>query len=385
MSLLLDALKRAEQAKTGGTPGLELEARNPPPPAGRGTPIDASQGVSATRPEQPAPRPPLVARQHAVPQKRAAWLAGGGLALLAVVAGGFWLWYTLNFPISAPAAIRPLPTAPMSLPIQSAPPVPPPPVASASTPAEPSAAAEDVAVDTNLFKKPGATPAAAEPSKKPTAATSTVAEFTPQRGEPAAPPVRVQQSSEATVNPQLVSAYDALRSGDYGRSSQQYRAVLDGDPMNLDAELGLATIAATTGNSAEAYSHYRRALELDPLDPVAAAGIAALHANDNTPVSERQLKAQIAANPTSSASQAALGQFYTTQGRWSEAQQAFFEAFRLEPRSPDHAYNLAVSLEHLEQPGLARSYYEKSLTLAAEQTATFNRAQVAARIIKLAP
>jgi Tfp pilus assembly protein PilF len=236
-----------------------------------------------------------------------------------------------------------------------------------------SIADEAAAVDTNLFKKP--TPA------KPAGV-----EVTQPRSEPTASPVRVQQSiPEPSLNPQLVSAYDALRSGDYGGSRQQYRAVLVSDPMNLDAELGLATIAATTGNSAEAYSHYRRALELDPQDPVAAAGIAALRANDNIPVSESQLKAQIAANPASSAAQAALGQFYTTQGRWSEAQQAFFEAFRLESRSPDHAYNLAVSLEHLEQPGLARSYYEKSLALATEQPATFNRAQVAARIVKLAP
>jgi Flp pilus assembly protein TadD len=318
-------------------------------------------------------RAPLIAKQHAVPQNRAAWLAGGGLALLAVVAGGFWLWYTLSFPTSAPLAVRPLPATPMPLPIQPAPAVAAAPVASASVPAEPSTAGEVAAVDSNLFKMS-------------TPTTRAVAEVTPQRSEPAAPPVRVQQSiSEPTLNPQLVGAYDALRKGDFGRSRQQYQAVLASDPMNLDAELGLATIAASTGNSAEAYAHYRRAVELDPQDPVAAAGIAALHANDNIPVSESQLKAQIATNPTSSASQAALGQFYTGQGRWSEAQQAFFEAFRLEPRSPDHAYNLAVSLEHLEQAGLARGYYEKSLALATEQPAAFNRAQVTARIVKLAP
>jgi hypothetical protein len=68
-----------------------------------------------------------------------------------------------------------------------------------------------------------------------------VAEVTPQRSEPAAPPVRVQQSiSEPTLNPQLVGAYDALRKGDFGQSRQRYQAVLASDPMNLDAELGLA-------------------------------------------------------------------------------------------------------------------------------------------------
>lgn len=380
MSLLLDALKRAEQAKAGSDPpgtSLELEPKSAPPASGRSANIDASQGVSATRAGQQSAQALFAAKQHAVPENRAAWLAGGGLALLVVAAGGFWLWYTLSFPAS-PTPLPPRPT----IQTQGARPLPGahgpltgrPAGGAASAPAPaPPAEPAPMPKDAGVFHKE--IPAASRSRRS--------AQERPAR----APALQVHQAAtpEPILDPQLAAAYDALRAGDYGRARQQYRGVLASDPMNVDAELGLATISAATGDSAEAYARYHRALELDPQNAVAAAGIATLQANNNAPLSESQLKAQVAANPANDAPQAALGQFYAAQGRWNEAQQAFFEAFRLQPKSPDHAYNLAVSLDHLEQPGLARNYYERALALAATQPSSFDRDQVTGRIAKLAP
>ncbi|MGV3590440.1 MAG: tetratricopeptide repeat protein, partial [Gammaproteobacteria bacterium] len=51
-----------------------------------------------------------------------------------------------------------------------------------------------------------------------------------------------------------------------------------------------------------------------------------------------------------------LGNHYAAQGRWSEAQGAYYNALLTARRSaggpvhPDYAFNLAVSLEQLNQP-----------------------------------
>ena len=67
-----------------------------------------------------------------------------------------------------------------------------------------------------------------------------------------------------------------------------------------------------------------------------------------------------------------LGNQYAQQGRWAEAQQAYFRAFTADPDNPDFAYNLAVSLDHLRQPKLALEYYRRALALAEKRGASFN-------------
>jgi tetratricopeptide (TPR) repeat protein len=79
----------------------------------------------------------------------------------------------------------------------------------------------------------------------------------------------------------------------------------------------------------------------------------------------------------------ALGNQYAVQGRWEDAQSAYFRAFSADPEHPDYAYNLAVSLDHLRQPRLALEYYQRALALAGKRAVGFNSAQVEARIREL--
>jgi Tfp pilus assembly protein PilF len=192
-------------------------------------------------------------------------------------------------------------------------------------------------------------------------------------------------SDAATVSPELAAAYRALIKGDYAVAKQQYQLVVRNDPFNLDAYLGLATASASTGDPATAQVYYRKALEIDPKSAVANAGLAAIQISENSLAAESQLKAQIAAQPQATPPHSTLGHVYASQGKWGDAQQAFFEAYRLGPSEPDHAFNLAVSLDHLGQSKLAREYYAKALSLAASRPASFNAAEVAARINQLAP
>ena len=70
--------------------------------------------------------------------------------------------------------------------------------------------------------------------------------------------------------------------------------------------------------------------------------------------------------------------------QWAPAQQAYFQAYQLQPDNPDYAYNLAVGLEHLSQPKLALTYYRQALELGnMKGHAGFDSARVQERIGQL--
>jgi Flp pilus assembly protein TadD len=189
--------------------------------------------------------------------------------------------------------------------------------------------------------------------------------------------LRLSQSIEAPkVSPELAAAYAALARGDYVQAKNLYSQVVQIMPLNLDAQIGLAASSARGGDNALAARHYRRALELDPRNSMAIAGLLAVSesASGTRPEAlEAQLKALISKDPNAAPLQFALGNLYAQERRWTEAQQAFFEAYRLDAANADYLFNLAVSLDQLNQPRLAFDYYQKSLAQALKTGAQFDR------------
>ena len=188
---------------------------------------------------------------------------------------------------------------------------------------------------------------------------------------------------------ELEQAFDALQTNRLEAARLGYEKVLRDDPRNPDALLGLATLATLQGNADEALFYFRQALESDPGDPTAQAGIASLSGSNDPAQSESRLKTALAAQPQSSALHFALGNVFARQSRWSEAQQAYFAAWSLEPDNPDFIHNLAVSLDHLHQTRLAIQYYRMSLAAAESATAArpiaFDPAAVRNRLLELQP
>lgn len=182
------------------------------------------------------------------------------------------------------------------------------------------------------------------------------------------------------LNPTLSNAYQTYMAGDLNSANSQYQKVLQQEPNNRDALLGIAAIAVNRGQNAQAGSFYNRLLELDPNDAEASAGIASLDQNDPSRA-ESRLKKVLAKNPNSGSTLFALGNVYAAQARWSEAQQFYFRAFGVVSSSADYAYNLAISLDKLEQPRLALDYYQRALQLSEknggnlDKTAVINRIQ----------
>jgi Tfp pilus assembly protein PilF len=383
MSLLLDALKRAEQEKlarqgegagagaAGELPaspaGLELESVALAAPA-------ATQGADAKREaEREGAKAVFAAKQaetQSGPAKHKAVLAIAGVALLLLLGGGGYVWYELSRSsvLAPPARVAATPK-----PI---------------VPATPEAAKTDAAAPAVAVPKPENAPPAAPKSKpQPRPAEQFVMNLLKDSASaPGTPPLKLSRTIDAPrIPPEVSQGYDALRRGDLASARRSYESALAADPVNVDAHLGLAAASARAGERANAARHYRRALELDPKNAPALAGLAALADFSRPEGLEAQLRTDISRNPQSAALHYTLGALFASQSRWTEAQVSYFEAHRLDPDNPDIVYNLAVSLDHLGQSRLAADFYARALGAAQQQNAQFDKGQVARRIAELKP
>jgi len=177
----------------------------------------------------------------------------------------------------------------------------------------------------------------------------------------------------------LGRAYQAYLAEDGEAAELAYRSVLRQEPRNRDARLGLAAVAAQAGRRNEAAEHYATLLASHPADTAARAALIAIAEGDPTRV-ESGLKALLRIEPEAAHLHFSLGNLYAAESRWPEAQRAWFRAYRLDRSNADHAYNLAVGLDHLSQPRNAIALYREALVLAQGTRAGFEAEAVRERI-----
>ncbi len=237
----------------------------------------------------------------------------------------------------------------------------------------------------------------AEPAPRPRATAPEVPRLRPQpaRVGPAAPAPAAAESApaaaptmpvraEAQVNPRVEAGYAAYLAGDVATARKEYQLALAEDPANRDALFGIAALDVRAGRYELAEAAYARLLQANPRDSSAQAALVALRAGRVDPlVAESRLRSLLATDPGAHALSFALGTLLAQQGRWAEAQQQFFKAASAETDNADYAYNLAVSLDHLQQPRLARDYYQRAVSLADKRGGSFDLATARARLAQL--
>ncbi|MBI5625738.1 MAG: tetratricopeptide repeat protein [Nitrosomonadales bacterium] len=381
MSLLLDAQKKLHQAQggDGSRSGVELSLEEH---------SDAAASPSASTSNAPSSSAPLsnekarVAGQNLFNAKSSAASPGfaginknllfalGGTVLL-LTAGGGYVWYVTS---ASNQPLRPVVRAPAATPVKQQAPV----IAEATPKVVEAPKIIAEATPKNTLAPEVVSPKPAS-TKQPIRAARPVARKTPQQTRSASP-MHIEQHQSLSIDPLLNSAYLAYREGKFDQAQQLYRDALTLDERNTDALLGLAVIAQRRGSDSVAAHYYAKVLELNPRDPVANAGMSALTTNDNV---ESRLKILLNEQQDSSALHFALGNHYAAQERWGEAQQSYFNAYKLEPKNAGLAFNLAISLERLGQKKLAAQYYQSALQLDPSHSEGFDHAQISQRIEEL--
>jgi tetratricopeptide (TPR) repeat protein len=278
---------------------------------------------------------------------------------------------------AGPAAIPGLPGSTSPQPAAAAAPaVSTAPAAPTSTTAAPAAAAPAPAVaptaaPTTSRAKPPASSGDAARSRPAAAAKDEDRPFSVTRGG-------------AQIHPQVAAGYTAYQAGDLAKARAEYQQVLREEPLNRDALLGLAAVEMRAQRYDLSDAYYQRILQSDPRDPHAQAGLLALRSQQLDPVLvESRVKSLLAADREANVLYFTLGNQYAQQGRWAEAQQAYFKAFATDPDNADYAFNVAVSLDQLRQPKLALEYYRRALALAEKRSASFAPDVARARVQQL--
>lgn len=424
MSLLMDALKRAETSKQDAARSLlgnerarpddklqlepisSIDVQPPPNPlpdlATHIHAVDADLANSRhhtsentqTRASLPPSKEPVdpqksreavrnafAAKETPAPQSKAKlWWALGTLAVAGIGIGAY-VAYQLNT-MGGSHQAPPVTRAPGG----SAPTSPP-----ATLPALPSTQSPAV-----FAEKAPSTVASAQVVTATPGLASDNRPFSPTAGEthqrPMPPatadenfggPIRLSRTKPAP-DENLLQAHGHIQKSELDSARSSYEKALQHDPNNTDALLALAAIAQKQGRQDDAERFNQRALVANPADPAAqAAALSGATATADPMTTESRLKILLSSQPESAPLNFALGNLYARQGRWSEAQQAFFNAVAAEGDHPDYLFNLAVSLDHIRQTRLAAQHYRLALDAASKRPAAFDREQVQRRLTKL--
>src|SRR5258706_12870270 len=439
MSLLLEALKKAELAKQvakDGPPSAEPERAPAEPaarvitreklpdisqpleiltddlrssePAGQTGPASSELSLQGEEMFEPAAQAIPSTNEFARTAERAQaqqlfqvkemdynprrpfYLTLGALALVGLGYGGYVWWQmqprysaapvqTQARPVAAPAQSA-AGSAPVGVPSEPPPPAQAPQAAARA--AVPGIPPIQPLRPPRARSQPASGTLASGPSAPRSELSSSQSASVSQRAGEALAPIAINAPT-LSFCPLVDQAYQAFQRNDLATARESYQRALAREPTNRDALLGLAAIDVRNGQLSSAEARYLKLLEIDPRDSHAVASLITLRGQLDPVASESRLKSLIATQPESALLHFSLGNQYAQQSRWSEAQSAYFKAYSVDPENADYAFNLAVSLDHLHQGKLALEYYQRALALTEKRAASFTPAQARLRVQEL--
>ena len=381
LEILSDELASSEQepAKAAASrPELSLQEPEPFVPAMQPPPATAGSGYAGGRAQA---EQIFQVKEMDYNPRRPFYLTLAALAVVAIGYGGYVWWQMQPHYSIPPTAVQATPVTQTTIEVVTNP-APAVAVAPSQAPQPATAAPAGPAVAVIPPIQPVRSRQRSRPTEIPGPSTRA-------QNPPAAPESGFSQAPIAvnapvlSVDPAVEQGYRAFQRNDLAAARESYQKALAREPNNRDALLGIAAIDVRTGQLEAAEARYLKLLEIDPRDGQAVAALVGLRGRLDPVASESRLKTLIASQPEVAQLYFSLGNQYGQQSRWPEAQAAYFKAYSIDPQNADYAFNLAISLDQLRQKKPAFEYYQRALALAEKRAGTFDPSQARARMQEL--
>jgi Tfp pilus assembly protein PilF len=153
---------------------------------------------------------------------------------------------------------------------------------------------------------------------------------------------------------------------EFSKAIQAYQKVIELDPAYVEAYNNLGIIYQMTGDVDRAFGAYQKATEINPRYEKGYnnLGILLLLKGRDEEALEAFRKA-LAINPNSIETHINLGTLFKKKGQWDEAIESYQKALAIDPLHRETHYNMALLYEQMENLELAISHYQQFIRLSS--------------------
>lgn len=176
---------------------------------------------------------------------------------------------------------------------------------------------------------------------------------------------RPEVSTSSEQESRIVAAGRAVRLGRYDAALEMYEDLYRLNPRDGRILMGRAVALQKLGRSAEAIKAYETLLDVDDNNPEALVNLTGLIRKEYPAVALEKLLDLKSRYPESSTIAGQLGVAYADAGNLEEAMRSLQGAARMEPKNPQHFFNMAVIAERMKDRSQAVALYEKALEVDA--------------------
>ena len=194
-----------------------------------------------------------------------------------------------------------------------------------------------------------------------------------QKERPSLKPIGVEQeggksdTSASEVLNHFNSGVAFYNQKEFSKAIQAYQKVIELDPTYVEAYNNLGIIYQMAGDVDRAFGAYQKATEINPRYEKGYnnLGILLLLRGRDEEALEAFKKA-LAINPNNIESHINLGILFKKKGQWDEAIESYQKALAINPLHRETHYNIALLYEQLEKWELAISHYQEFIRLSSK-------------------